>query len=70
MGRHSLPSKTARAMNRARKTKSGGTNGGRPRKKGPRCPCGSQPLSRVKARGRSPEHDPSCPFYRMGTIIV
>ncbi len=57
-------------MNRARKTKSGGTNGGRPLSDSPRCPCGSMTLKRAKARGLSAEHDPSCSFYRMGTIII
>ena len=34
----------------ARRTKSGGTNGGPPLKRGARCPCGANPVSRARAR--------------------
>lgn len=66
MGRHSLPSRTARKMSRARKTFAGG----RPRQKGARCPCKVMTLRRAKARGRTSEHDPSCSYYRERAIIV
>ena len=67
MGRHNLPSRTARRMNRARKTFAGG----RPRKRGvPRCPCKLMTLKRAMARGKSSQHDPGCSFYRKCAIIV
>jgi hypothetical protein len=37
--------------------------GGRPRIKGPRCPCKAMTLKRAKARGKGMEHDPSCAFH-------
>lgn len=49
MGRSTLPSRIARKMNAARKTKSGGTNGGRPRCPD-RCPCGETTIKRAAAR--------------------
>jgi len=71
MGRHSLPGLTARRMSAARKTYGAGT--GRPKgsvSDAPRCPCESMTLKRAEARGKSSEHDPSCPFYRERAIIV
>ena len=71
MGRSTLPSTIARRMNAARKTYAAGP--GRPRgsvSDAPRCPCGSMTLKRAEARGRSSEHDPSCPFYRERATII
>jgi hypothetical protein len=65
-----LLSEAARRMNAARKTRSGGHAGGRPRSNAKRCPCGAMTLKRAQARGRTYEHDPSCPFYRERAIIV
>jgi hypothetical protein len=65
MGRLTLPTVTARRMSAARKTKSGGSNGGRPQSSGRRCPCAAMTLKRAEARGKSGEHDPSCSFYRL-----
>jgi hypothetical protein len=60
-------SDAARAMNAARKTR----GGGRPRTpNAPRCPCAIMTLARAQARGKSAEHDPSCPFYRERAIII
>lgn len=50
MGRKSLPSQIAREMANNRDTMSGGHNGGRPRSKGPRCPCRAMTLKRAIAR--------------------
>jgi hypothetical protein len=66
MGRHTLPTRTARRMAKARKTFAGG----RPRSQGARCPCQVMTLRRAQARGRSAEHDPSCAYYRERAIIV
>ena len=66
MGRHTLPTRTARRMSRARVTFAGG----RPRSEGPRCPCAIMTLRRAEARGKSPEHDPTCAYYRERAIIV
>jgi len=68
MGRSTLPSTIARRMNAKRKTYGAGT--GRPRIDAPRCPCGSMTLKRAQARGKSSEHDPSCPFYRERAMII
>jgi hypothetical protein len=69
MPRHTLPARTARAMQAARKTRS--QAGGRPRTKARRCPCGAMTLKRAKARGRTAlGHDPACEFYRERAIIV
>ena len=62
-----LLSDAARAMNAARKTT---TNAGRPRSNAKRCPCEVMTLKRAMARGKSSEHDPSCPFYRERVITV
>jgi hypothetical protein len=77
MGRHSLPTRTARKMAEARKTFGAGYNGGRPRS-GKRCPCGADSLARSRTRARNEDgtcppgdgHDPSCPFFRERAIIV
>jgi hypothetical protein len=66
MGRTSLPTRIARQMNAARQTFAGG----RPRIDAPRCPCAVMTLKRAKARGKTSEHDPSCPYYRERAIIV
>ena len=66
MGRSTLPSRTARQMSRARKTFAGG----RPRIDAPRCPCAVMTLKRAQARGKTSEHDPSCPFYRERAISI
>lgn len=68
MGRHSLPSRIARAMNRKRKTR--GVGSGRPQSSHPRCQCGVMTLARAQARGKELGHDPSCPFYKERAIIV
>ncbi|SPF37313.1 hypothetical protein SBA4_20036 [Candidatus Sulfopaludibacter sp. SbA4] len=68
MGRHSLPSLTARRISAARKTY--GAGAGRPRTDAPRCPCEIMTLARAQARGKSSEHDPSCPFYRERATII
>jgi hypothetical protein len=52
----------AREMAEARQTFGAGS--GRPRIKGPRCPCKVMTLKRAKARGPSSEHEQSCSFYR------
>lgn len=44
--------------------------GGRPRSQARRCPCEVMTLKRAQARGKSWEHDPSCPFYRERALIV
>lgn len=46
MTRAQIISDHARAMNAARKTR----GGGRPRTKGPRCPCGAMTEKRATAR--------------------
>ena len=59
-------SDAARTMSRAPKHPSGGRQG---RKPGtfdpdkPRCPYFEMTLKRARARGRSREHQPQCPFY-------
>lgn len=37
---------------------------GRPISNQPRCPCAVMTLRRAKARGKSLDHDPSCPFSK------
>ena len=64
-----LLSEAARAMNKARKVKSGGHNGGRPLSTSARCPCQAMTLKRAQARGKSSEHDPSCSFYRKRSSV-
>jgi hypothetical protein len=61
MGRKSLDSQTARDMALSSKRKRAG---GRPRSTAPRCACEAMTLKRADARGKSSEHDSSCPFYR------
>lgn len=68
MGRHTLPPAIAQQMNAQRKTR--GAGAGRPRSEAPRCPCGIMTLTRAQARGKSFDHDPSCPWYRERAIIV
>jgi len=64
MGRHSLPTRTAKRMNAARKVRAGG----RPRSNAPHCPCGAMTLkravARADARGKGLDHRPSCSFFR------
>jgi hypothetical protein len=64
MGRHSLPTPTAKRMNAARKV----CAGGRPRSDRERCPCDAMTLkraiARADARGKGLDHRPSCAFYR------
>lgn len=68
MGRHSLDTTIAQQMNAARQKPSGGTNGGRPRKKEPRCPCDADTLARIWRRapltGKTGGHAPSCPHHK------
>ena len=71
MGRHTLPSRTARAMSLARKAFHGGHNGGRPRSKAARCYCGADAIKRASERankdGTCPAgdgHEEPCPFWR------
>jgi hypothetical protein len=45
-----LTTRTARKMAAARKTNSGGKNGGRPRTKAARCHCGAMTAKRAAAR--------------------
>jgi hypothetical protein len=60
MGRHTLPSRTAKRMNAKRQTFAGG----RPRGTSARCTCGVMTLKRALARGKSSEHEPGCEFSR------
>lgn len=62
----SLTSQAARAMNRARKNPAGG----RPRSRKQRCPCDVMTLKRARARGKSSEHHPACPFYPERAVII
>lgn len=52
MGRRSLPTKTARHMNKARKTYGAGHGwpAGKARSSAPRCPCGAMTLQRAQDR--------------------
>jgi hypothetical protein len=63
-----LLSEAARRLNAARRTKGAGT--GRPRSDAKRCPCGAMTLKRAQARGRTYEHETSCPFSKERAIIV
>ncbi len=69
-----LTTKEARRMAAARTNPAGGHNGGRPKKKGKRCPCGAMTLKRARDRadrnGKGFGHDPHCSFYKEHVIIV
>ena len=45
-----MTTRQARATAAARKTHSGGRNGGRPRSSKPRCACGAMTANRAEAR--------------------